>query len=105
MQQRQLQEAQQRASPYQHREGDELPAKQQQTQHNVVSEGLPFGCLRPINRRPPASAKCGFSIAIARTYAAGVMVRLASSRAINAEIMRYVRASQAPTRWALLVHC
>jgi hypothetical protein len=43
MQQRQLQEAQQRASPYQHREGDELPAKQQQTQHNVVSEGLPFG--------------------------------------------------------------
>ena len=43
MQQRQLREAQQRASPYHHREGDELPAKQQQTQHNVVSEGLPFG--------------------------------------------------------------
>jgi hypothetical protein len=43
MQQRQLREAQQRASPYHHREGDELPDKQQQTQHNVVSEGLPFG--------------------------------------------------------------
>ena len=43
MQQRQLREAQRRASPCHHREGDDLPAKQQQTQHNVVSEGLPFG--------------------------------------------------------------
>ena len=42
MHQRQLQEAQMRAAPL-HREGDALPEKQQQTQHNVISEGLPFG--------------------------------------------------------------
>ena len=40
--QRQLRQAQLRAAPL-HREGDALPEKQQQTQHNVVSEGLPFG--------------------------------------------------------------
>jgi hypothetical protein len=42
MHQRRLQEAQRRNAPL-HREGDDLPDKQQQTQHNVVSEGLPFG--------------------------------------------------------------
>ena len=42
MQQRQLQQAQRRAAPS-HRQGDDIPDKQQQTQHNVVSEGLPFG--------------------------------------------------------------
>jgi hypothetical protein len=42
MHQRRLQEAQRRNSPL-HREGDDLPDKQQQTQHNIVSEGLPFG--------------------------------------------------------------
>ena len=42
VQQRQLQQRQQRMNPYR-QAGDELPAKQQQTQHNVVSEGLPFG--------------------------------------------------------------
>jgi len=42
MHQRQLQQEKQRSAPL-HREGDALPEKQQQTQHNVVSEGLPFG--------------------------------------------------------------
>ena len=42
MHQRQLQQAQLRAAPL-HREGDALPEKQQQAQHNVISEGLPFG--------------------------------------------------------------
>ena len=42
MHQRQLQQAQLRAAPL-HREGDALPEKQQQTQHNIISEGLPFG--------------------------------------------------------------
>ena len=42
MHQRRMQEAQQRNAPL-HREGDDLPDKQQQTQHNIVSEGLPFG--------------------------------------------------------------
>ncbi len=41
VQQRQLQE-QQRSAPY-HQAGDALPDKQQQTQHNLVTEGLPFG--------------------------------------------------------------
>jgi len=42
MYQRQLQQAQLRTAPL-HRQGDALPEKQQQTQHNVISEGLPFG--------------------------------------------------------------
>jgi hypothetical protein len=42
MHQRRLQQAQLRTAPL-HREGDALPEKQQQTQHNVISEGLPFG--------------------------------------------------------------
>jgi hypothetical protein len=41
MHQRQLRDAQRHNGPL-HREGDGLPDKQQQTQHNAVSEGLPF---------------------------------------------------------------
>jgi hypothetical protein len=42
MHQRRLQQEKQRSAPL-HREGDALPEKQQQTQHNIISEGLPFG--------------------------------------------------------------
>ena len=42
VQQRQLQQRQRGMNPFR-QTGDALPDKQQQTQHNPVSEGLPFG--------------------------------------------------------------
>jgi hypothetical protein len=42
VEQRQLRHRQQKMNPYRQASGS-LPDKQQQTQHNPVSEGLPFG--------------------------------------------------------------